>query len=147
METLTKIFEKHTGTNITIADILKAASDLQLEYRDRGYPTVAVSIPQQQLTNAMVKITVFEGRISSVKVINNHYFSSNNIVSSLPSLHTNMILNGPVFQAELDRANQNSDRQIYAEMEPGPTPNSTDLILRVKDRFPFHAKTELDNQS
>ena len=147
METLTKIFEKHTGTNVTVADILKAASDLQLEYRDRGYPTVAVSIPQQQLTNAIVKMTVFEGRISSIKVINNHYFSSNNIVSSLPSLHTNMILNGPVFQAELDRANQNSDRQIYAEMQPGPTPNSTDLILRVKDRFPLHAKTELDNQS
>ena len=33
---LTRIFSKHTGTNVSLDEIMKAASDLQLEYRDQG---------------------------------------------------------------------------------------------------------------
>src|SRR5262249_9476931 len=37
-DTLASIFTKYTGTNISVSDIVKAASELQMEYRDRGYP-------------------------------------------------------------------------------------------------------------
>ena len=145
--TLMSLLVKYTGTNVTIADVLKAASDLQLEYRNRGYPTVSVTIPQQQITNGIVKIRVFQGRLADVLVTGNRYFSSNNVMRALPSLRTNMILSGPVFQAELDRANANQDRQIYPELNPGPAPNTTDLQLRIKDRLPLHAKIDFNNQS
>jgi len=145
--TLMSLLVKYTGTNMTIADILKAASDLQLEYRNRGFPTVKVTLPQQHITNGIVKIQVIEGRLEEVIVTGNRYFSSNNVMRSLPSLHTNTILRGPVFQAELDRANANQDRQIYAELEPGTEAGKSDLVLRVKDRLPLHGKMELNNQS
>ena len=146
-ESLTSVLGKYTGTNVGISDIVKAASDLQMEYRDRGYPTVAVTIPQQQLTNEIVKFQVFEGRLSDIVVEKNRYFSSNNVMRALPSLHTNTVLNGQIFQAELDRANANQDRQIYPQIEPGPETNTTLLRLEVKDRLPLHAKIEFNNQS
>jgi hemolysin activation/secretion protein len=146
-KTLMSIFAKRTGTNVTINDILQGASELQAEYRDRGYPTVKVSLPQQTITNGMVKIQVFEGRIADILVVKNHFFSSNNVMRALPSLHTNTILNGPVFQAELDRANANQDRQIYPFIEPGPVPGSSDLRLEVKDRLPLHGRIDFNNQS
>jgi hemolysin activation/secretion protein len=148
-ETLVSILTKYTGTNITVGDILKAGQDLQLEYRDRGFPTVNVTIPPQQITNEIVKIRVFQGRLSGITLLNagNHYFSSNNVMRALPSLRTNIILNGPVFQAELDQANANQDRQIYPQIAPGPVPNTSELILKVQDRLPLHAKVELNNQS
>jgi hemolysin activation/secretion protein len=145
--TLMSIFAKRTGTNVTINDILEAKNELQEEYQNRGYPTVSVTVPQQTLTNAIVKIRVFEGRISDILVVGNRYFTSNNVMRALPSLHTNIILNGPLLQAELDRANGNQDRQIYAEMQPGSAPETTDLLLKVKDRLPVHGKIELSNQS
>jgi hemolysin activation/secretion protein len=145
--TLMSIFAKKTGTNIGVADIVKAGSELQMEYHDRGYPTVNVTIPPQQITNGIVKIRVFEGRLANIVVTNNHYFSSNNVVRNFPSLRTNTILRGPIFQAELDRANANQDRQIYPQIAPGPKENTSMLILDVKDRLPLHAKVELNNQS
>ncbi|HLH52083.1 MAG TPA: POTRA domain-containing protein [Verrucomicrobiae bacterium] len=145
--TLTSIFSKHVGTNVTVQDILQAAADLQSEYRARGYPTVAVSIPQQQLTNGIVKIRVFEGLLSDILVSHNRYYSSNNVMRALPGLHRDMLLSSPVFQAELDRANANQDRQIYPELEPGDEPNTTRLRLEVKDRLPLHGKIELNNQN
>jgi hemolysin activation/secretion protein len=149
-DTLMSIFTKYTGTNITVSDIIKAASDLQLEYRDRGFPTVNVAVPPQQITNGIVRIRVFVGRLSDVEVGGahwHHYFSSNNVMRALPSIQTNMILNGQVFQAELDRANANQDRQIYPQIEPGDVENTTRLRLEVRDQLPLHAKVELNNQS
>lgn len=145
--TLTGIFGKHVGTNVTVAEIMQAAAELQSEYRQRGYPTVAVTIPQQQLANGIVKIRVFEGVLSDIVVTRNHYYSSNNVMRALPGLQRGMLISSPIFQAELDRANANQDRQIYPELEPGDEPNTTRLRLEVRDRLPLHAKVELDNQS
>ena len=126
---------------------LKPARTCRWSTRSRGFPTVNVTIPPQQITNGIVKIRVFEGRLSDIVVTNNHYFSSNNVMRSLPSLRTNTILRGPIFQAELDRANANQDRQIYPQLAPGPRENTSKLILDVKDRLPLHGKLELNNQN
>jgi len=147
VETLTQILTNYVGTNITVSDIVKAAAALQSEYRDRALPTVNVTLPPQEITNGIVKIRVFEGRLASIQVVNNQYYSSSNVLRALPGLKPGMILNSRTFQAELDRANANQDRQIYPRLEPGPTEGTTLLRLRVEDRLPLHAKLELNNQS
>jgi hemolysin activation/secretion protein len=137
----------HTGTNVTFESIRQALADLQMAYRDRGYVTVALSLPPQQLTNGIVRIKVTEGRLVEINVLNNRYFSSNNIMRELPSLHTNMLLNALVFQQELDRANANRDRQIYPVLSPGPDSGTSILDLKVKDRLPLHVHADLNNYS
>jgi hemolysin activation/secretion protein len=135
------------GTNVGLDGIRSAATAVQGAYRARGYLTVAVSLPPQKLTNATVKIQVTEGRLASIEVKGNRYFSSNNVMRSVPGLHTNMILNALTFQAELNQANNNQDRQIYPVIGPGPDPGTSDLTLKVKDQLPVHAKVDLDNEN
>jgi len=135
------------GTNVSFDGIRVAVEELQKAYRERGYVTVAVGLPQQKLTNATVKVQVAEGRLAAINVVGNQYFSSNNVMRALPSLHTNLLLNGPVFQAELNRANASRDRQIYPVIGPGPDPGSSALTLKVKDQLPVHGKVEFNNQS
>ncbi len=147
VEALSAVLTKHTGTNVALTNIVEAASDLQKEYRNRGYPTVRVAIPQQQVTNQMVKLQVFEGRLSNIEVTKNRFFSSNNVMRALPSLRTNIILNSVAFQAELDQANANRDRQIYPQLSPGPEENTTLLTLEAKDRLPLHGKIEFNDQN
>ncbi len=135
------------GTNVTFDDIRAALGDLQMAYRERGYATVSVSLPQQKLTNGVVRVQVTEGRIEHINVIGNRWYSSNNIMRALPSLHTNMLLNSHIFQRELDTANGSRDRQIYPTVEPGDDPGTTDLTLKVNDRFPLHGRIEINNQA
>jgi hemolysin activation/secretion protein len=135
------------GTNVSFDGIRAAVTELQKTYRARGYVTVAVGLPPQKLTNATVKIQVTEGRLANIIIKGNHYFSSNNVMRTLPSLHTNTVLNAMIFQAELNRANANQDRQIYPVIAPGPDPGTSDLTLKVKDQLPLHAKVELNNES
>lgn len=135
------------GTNVSFDGIRTVLAELQGAYRERGYVTVIVGLPQQKLTNATVKVQVTEGRLANINVTGNHYFSSNNVMRSLPSLHTNTVLNAQILQAELNRANANQDRQIYTVIGPGPDPGTSDLTLKVKDQLPLHAKVEFNNQN
>jgi hemolysin activation/secretion protein len=145
-EVLTNI-DGDYGTNVSFDGVLTAVKELQRAYSDRGFVTVAVGLPQQKLTNATVKVQVTEGRLADIVVKGNRYFSTENVLRALPSLHTNMLLNGPIFQAELNRANANQDRQIYPVIGPGPEPGTSALTLKVKDQLPLHAKVEFNNQS
>jgi hemolysin activation/secretion protein len=133
------------GTNTSFDGIRAAMIELQKAYRERGYVTVSVGLPQQKLTNATVKVKVTEGRLAAINVTGNRYFSSNNVMRSLPSLQTNMLLNSQVLQRELDNANASRDRQIYPVIGPGPEPDTSELTLKVKDQLPLHARLELNN--
>jgi hemolysin activation/secretion protein/AraC-like DNA-binding protein len=135
------------GTNVTLEGIHAAIGDLQMAYRERGYVTVSVGLPPQKLTNAEVKVKVTEGRLAAINVTGNRWFSTDNVLRALPSLHTNMLLNSHVFQRELDQANASRDRQIYPVIGPGPEPGTSALTLKVKDQFPLHGRTELNNDS
>lgn len=135
------------GTNVTLDAIRTALGDLQMAYRERGYVTVSVGLPQQKLTNAAVKVRVIEGRLAAINVTGNHYFSSNNVMRALPDLHTNMLFNSYLFQHELDAANLSRDRQIYPVIGPGPDPGTSELTLKVKDVFPLHARVEINNEA
>ena len=135
---------------MTIDAILAAAGDLQAAYRARGYMTVVVGLPQQTLTNGTVKVTVVEGRLAAINVGGENwhrYFSSNDVLRALPSLRTNILLNAKIFQRELDAANMSRDRQIYPVIGPGPEPGTSALTLNVKDRLPWHARLEVNNQA
>lgn len=135
------------GPAVSLAQIQKALGQLQLAYRERGFATVSVGLPQQQLTNAVVKVQVTEGVLADLQVTGNRHFSSPNVLRALPSLKTNAVLNSLVFQRELDLANQNRDRTIYPTVGPGPEPGTSALTLRVKDRLPLHGRTEVNNQA
>ena len=135
------------GTNVTFEGIQAALGDLQMAYRERGYVTVAVALPPQKLTNAVVKVKVTEAPLAAINVTGNRWFSTENVRRSLPSLRTNMLLNSHIFQRELDVANASRDRTIYPVIGPGPEPGTSALTLKVKDQFPLHERVELNNLS
>ena len=135
------------GTNVAIADIRAAQGELQMAYRERGFVTISVGLPPQKVTHGTVKFKVTEGRLAAINVKGNEHYSTENVLRALPSLHTNMLLNSHVFQRELDLANANRDRQIYPVISPGLEPGTSELTLKVKDRFPLHARVEINNQA
>lgn len=135
------------GPAVTFDDISAALTALQRAYHERGYVTVSVTLPQQKLANATVRVKVVEGNLVDIEVTGNRWYSERNVRRALPSLHTNMFLNNQVFQRELDTANASRDRQIYPVVGPGPDPGTSELTLKVKDQFPMHARTEINNDN
>jgi hemolysin activation/secretion protein len=140
------VLSNYTG-NVDFARVRDGLGVLQLLYRDLGFATVSVRLPQQKLTNGIVHVKVVEGKLASIKVTGNFHFSTGNVLRALPSLGTNILLNTKWFQPELDRANQNQDRQIYPVIGPGLEPGTSDLTLQVKDQLPLHGHMEVNDKS
>ena len=137
----------YTGASVSVARLRQGLGELQLLYRNLGFATVSVTLPQQHLTNGVVRVRVIEGRLHDIHVTGNRYFSAMNVWRALPSLGANVLLNTRWLQPELDRANANPDRQIYPVIAPGSEPGTSDLTLQVKDRLPLHWHFDLDDRA
>jgi len=141
------VLTNYTGTNVTFARLREGLGKVQLRYRELGFPTISVTLPQQRITNGLIHVKIVEGRLDQIRITGNEHFSSDNVRRALPSLTTNILLNTKWFQPELDQANQNRDRQIYPVIEPGFEPGTSDLTLKVKDRDPVHGRIEINDKS
>jgi len=141
------LLTNYIGPALDFPRLREGLGKLQLLYRDLGFATISVTLPQQKLTNGFVRIKIIEGRLTGTRVEGNRYFSSNNVLRALPSLDTNILLNTKWFQPELDQANASRDRQIYPVISPGPEPGTTELELKVKDRLPLHGRMEVNDKS
>ena len=102
--------------------------------------TVAVGLPQQKLTNATVKVQVTEGRLAAIKVKGNHYFSSNNVMRALPSLHTEHDSERPDFSGGTEPRQCQSGPANLSGHRTRPRSGTSELTLKVKDRLPLHAQ-------
>jgi hemolysin activation/secretion protein len=141
------LLTNYISPTMDISRLREGLGKLQLLYRNLGFATISVGLPQQKLTNGIVRVKITEGKLAQIKVEGNRHYSTGNVLRALPSLDTNILLNTKWFQPELDRANANQDRQIYPVIVPGFEPGTSDLTLKVKDRLPLHGRIEVNDKS
>lgn len=127
-------------------DIEAARAALEKAYRDLGYPTVAVSVPEQTVEYGVITLAVFEGRLKSIDVTNNRFFSSGYVLDKLPSIKLGALLHEPTVLKQLDALNANPDLKVAPILKPSDDPGLLNLELKAKDRPPVHGKVELNNR-
>jgi hemolysin activation/secretion protein len=62
----TSVLSKHTGDNLSLNDLVKAASDLQTQYSNLGYPNTSIAVAEGEITNGMVTLNVFQTAIPQI---------------------------------------------------------------------------------
>src|SRR5581483_7690876 len=87
------VLSNYTGNAVDLPRLRQGLGELQLLYRNLGFATVGVTLPQQKLTDGFVRVKVVEGRLSDISVAGNRYYSAENVRRALPSLTTNVLLN------------------------------------------------------
>lgn len=135
------------GPDRSIKDVEAARQSLEAFYRDSGYPTVVVDIPEQDVSEGIVRLKVVQGTVSRVRVTGSRYFSLGRIRAGAPALAQGEVPYLPALQDQLKDINQASpDRSVTPIFRPGRTPGTVEVELRVKDELPLHADVELNNR-
>ena len=75
---LTPVFSKYTGTNVSLEEIVKAASDLQSAYHDQGYPAMSVAFVPEQIPDGIVTFNVAQTAIPQIVVAGERCLSFSN---------------------------------------------------------------------
>ncbi len=137
----------HLGPGRSFDDVQAARADLEKAYRDAGYSTVYVDIPEQGVDTGIIRLAVTEGRLERVTVRGTRYFRNRRIVASLPSLEPGVVPHFPDVQKDLTRLNQQSaDLSVAPILKPGQETGSVDVDLKVKDTLPLHGSVELNDR-
>ncbi|MEQ1485221.1 ShlB/FhaC/HecB family hemolysin secretion/activation protein [Methyloglobulus sp.] len=138
----------YLGQNKTIDTVDKARSALEDMYRNKGYQTVSVDIPEQNVENGVVYLQIIEGKVSRLRVTDSRYFSLGRIKTGIPELAEGKVPNMPVMQKQLEElGNQSEDRKITPVLRAGDTPGTLEVDLKVKDQLPLHGRVELNGRN
>ena len=136
------------GEHKTLADVETARAALEKTYHDRGFATVFVDIPEQDVSDKIVRLKVTEGRLNSVRIGGARYFSEQKILTALPAAAPGSVPNLPELQQQLSAVNiTTADRAVIPVLKAGPVPGTVDLALNVNDHLPLHGSLEFDNQN
>ena len=137
----------HLGPARTIDEVSAARQQLEELYHARGYGTVLVDIPEQDVVGGLVRLKVTEAAVGRLSVTGSRYFSLGRIKAAVPSLATGQSPHLPTVQKELAAlANQSPDRVVTPLLKPSATPGKLDVELKVKDELPLHGSVTLDDR-
>jgi hemolysin activation/secretion protein len=136
------------GDQKTLADVEIARAALEKTYHDRGFGTVFVDIPEQEVADRIVRLKVTEGRLNEVHIAGARYFSERKILAAVPAAAAGTVPNLPALQQQLSAVGiQSADRAVVPILKAGPVPGTVDLALKVDDHLPLHGSVEMDNQN
>ena len=135
------------GPNRSIDTVKQAADALEKAYKQAGYGAVYVDIPEQEVADGIVRLQVTEGKLESVHVRGERYYSRRQILAALPALQTGRSPSLPALQKQLTELNARTpDRAVTPVLKSGSEPGTVDVDLDVKDTMPLHGFVSYDNR-
>ncbi len=141
------VLMRFLGPGKTGADVDAARQVLEQRYREAGYPTVLVNVPEQAVTEGVVRLQVVEGKVERLSIKGSKYYSLSLIKKQVPGLAEGAILYLPEVQRQMSQVNAASgDRTVTPVLRPGKTPGTVEAELRVTETFPLHGDLELNNR-
>lgn len=135
----------YTGKSKDFADVQRALEALQQRYQDRGYGTVQVTLPEQELENGVVVLKIVEPRLGKITVEGNKFFDETNIRSSLPALKEGMTPNVVDIGRNSRLANENPAKRTSVSLRAGENETEVDATVRVQDEKFWRGAVSLEN--
>jgi len=136
----------YLGMRRTLDDLEEARAALEKAYRDKGYQTVGVEIPEQNGTRGIIYMDAVENTVGRLRVRDSKYHLPSEIKRHAPSLAEGTVPNFNEVQEDILKLNAWPDRRVTPTLQPGVLPGTVDVDLLVEDSLPCHGSIEVNNR-
>ncbi|WP_243397790.1 ShlB/FhaC/HecB family hemolysin secretion/activation protein [Herbaspirillum robiniae] len=143
--TIEKAVTPFLGPKRTLKDIENARDALLAAYNAKGYQSVYVDLPEQQVNEGIVFLQVSETKVGRVRVVGAQYNSPAEIRNQVPALKEGDVPDFTQAQAELTALNRGGKRQVMPLVKQGAVPGTMDVDLKVDDSSPWRGSVGLNN--
>ncbi|EPG3314126.1 hypothetical protein IPC453_04090 [Pseudomonas aeruginosa] len=133
------------GPKRSLGDIEGARDALQAAYQEKGYQSVYVELPEQQVSGGVVYLQVTETTVGRVRVVGAKHYSPVELREEVPALEEGKVPDFAQVQRELAQVNRTPGRQVLPMVREGQRPGTMDVDLQVEDKNPWHASIGLNN--
>lgn len=137
---------RFVGEGRNFGDVQQALEALEVAYRRRGYTTVQVNVPEQELTEGTVRLLVTETRLGRVVLPRQlRYFDAENLQAGLPELKPGSVPNTQRLSQEIALNNENPAKQVEVVLGLGEAPGTVDARIKLEEAKSFKMFASLDN--
>ena len=143
-EALTARFLPLLGQPISAALIADIEAGIVEEYRNAGYPFVAVATPPQEITSGVLNLRVVPFRAGALGVSGAGDAVGARLLAGLRQAPGDLI-DADVLEEDLDWLNRNPLRRVEAEFQPGTAEATTDITLVVTEGKPWQGSLGIAN--
>jgi hemolysin activation/secretion protein len=133
------------GPKRTLKDIEDARDALLAVYNAKGYQSVYVDLPEQDVAGGVVFLVVNETKVGRVRVVGAQYNSPVEVRNQVPALREGAVPDFTQAQAELTALNRGGKRQVMPLVKQGAVPGTMDVDLKVDDSSPWQGSIGLNN--
>ena len=133
------------GPGRTLKDVEGARDALVAAYQARGYQSVYVDLPEQQVEQGVVVLQVSETKVGRLRVVGAQYNSPLDVRQQVPALTEGTVPDFTQAQVELTALNRGPKRQVMPLVRQGALPGTMDVDLKVDDSSPWRASVGLNN--
>lgn len=133
------------GPGRTLKDVEGARDALVAAYQARGYQSVYVDLPEQQVEQGVVVLQVSETKVGRLRVVGAQYNSPLDVRQQVPALTEGTVPDFTQAQVELTALNRGPKRQVMPLVRQGTLPGTMDVDLKVDDSSPWRASVGLNN--
>lgn len=135
-EDLAKITAPYEGRQLTSSEIQEVRRNITLYYINEGYINSGAILPDQKITDGVVKLLVVEGELTTIEVSGNTDLNSD-YVSGRLRLGGGPPLNIKDMQDQLRFLQQNPlIKKVNAQLTPGNKPGESILKVLVEENDP-----------
>lgn len=129
---------------ITIEQLDAIALSVTEFYREQGLILATAFVPEQEVTDGIIRLNVLEGRLGDVTVSNNSVFSEN-VISAAFSDEMGEAVTEERIESALRRINDLPGVRVRGSFSPGQNVGETSLNLGVLDEKSWNSNVLMDN--
>lgn len=135
-ESLAERLQPFLHKRVDMKVVSKIRREIILFYREAGRPVVHVRLPEQAVRNGILQLVVVESRLGSLQMEGANYFSEATILRPV-SLQPGDPIDTNLLHDDIAWINRNPFRRVEPIYATGDLPGTTDVIVRVEDRYPL----------
>ena len=135
----------YVGESRKFSDIEAARLAIRQLYTTRGFSTVGVNVPEQEISDGKIRLNVVEPRLSQVRIIGSKHHDEHNIRQSVPAMVEGAMPNTVKVAESLRLANENPVKQTQVLFKAGKQPDELEALVRVEDTPPSKTFISLDS--
>ncbi len=143
---LDQLVAPFVGSKREYGDIQRALEALELAYRQRGFSAVQVAVPEQELTEGVIKLQVAESVIDKLTINSEHkFFDAANLRGGLPALKEGTTPNTFDLSSQIALNNENPAKQVEVILGISEKEGMVDARINVAESNPVKYSLGMDN--
>ncbi len=141
---LATVLSRFLGAEIDQALLKNLREAITAHCLEVGRPFVDVSIPEQDVTDGVLRVVVAEYRVGRVSVAGNRWFSDRYLLAGA-ALQPGQGIDKPALDQRITRLNSGPYLTVEPGFQAGEAPGTTDVVLHAADRIPLIASLGFAN--